>query len=93
MTAATFLTLYPEFSTATTALIELKIAEAELQTSDTWGDRRDPIILALTTAALLADAVQGRNARLDPGKGRRNIYAERLKTEREAHAALLNRIG
>jgi hypothetical protein len=90
MTAAEFLAFYPEFSTAGTALIDVKIAEAEFRVSDTWGARRDTI-LALEVAANLADSVQGRNARLDAGK--RNVYAERLKAEKAAFAALKNRIG
>jgi hypothetical protein len=89
--AAGFLLLYPEFTPAGTALITAKIAEAEEQVSDTFATDRRDYIVALQTAAILAESPQGRNARLDP-KGR-NIYAERLQDEQWAHACAFNRIG
>lgn len=89
MTASGFLALYPEFTSAGTTLIGIVIAEVDLLISDSWGAKRD-VILALSVAERLADSPQGRNARLDT---KRNIYSERLRALKQAHAVSANRIG
>jgi len=85
-----FLVRWPEFGSLDPDFAAAVLAEAEAQTSNTWGARYDEIV-ALTTASRLADSPQGRQARLSDPK--RNIYQERLNQLRKAHACALNRIG
>lgn len=88
MTAADFLLYHPTFATAPTALINVKLAEAELFIGDTWGDRREYMV-ALKAASFLADSPEGRNARLEPGG---NVYEKRLKDEAAMFNCMHNRI-
>lgn len=80
----TFKVWYRDFALAPNDLVAIKIAEAELRVSDAWGNKRDTIV-ALETAAELADSPQSRYARLEGGT---NLYRERLTRERRSLAGL-----
>jgi hypothetical protein len=90
MTAAEFKAIYPEFATAADALVNAKIAEADLQTSDSFGTRRDSV-LALLTSHLLAISPYGVNAKM-VNKDGGTVYGERLKTVQVIHGVARERI-
>jgi hypothetical protein len=68
MTAAEFKAKFPEFATAPDSRVEEVLADAELETADSWDARRDRVV-ALRAAAALALSPAGRNARLFAAAG------------------------
>jgi hypothetical protein len=64
MTAEDFTTMFPEFATADTGLIEVTIAAQEGFVSDSWPNTQRLTVLGLRVADSLARSPFGRNARL-----------------------------
>ncbi len=94
MTKEAFLDAYPEFVVADSqepALVPAKLAEAEKNVSDIWGDKRDDIV-GLTAAHLLAISPFGRNAKLSSEKGT-STWGDQLKARRRAFGCALGRQG
>ena len=77
VTAASFKALYPEFGDAPDALVEGKLAEADLMTpSGVWGDLKDQG-QALYTAQFLYDSPFARHmARIDQGNDRQGVRSD-----------------
>ena len=93
ITAAAFKIRYPEFASAPDDLVVAVIAEKELITSDSWGDRRDSILM-LSVADELTRSPKGRNGRIDVQSNNvalDNPYAKELEAHRRAHSWLRNR--
>lgn len=75
VTAASFKTAFPEFSSADSSLVTIKIAAAELQINTTvWGSRYDEGVMWLT-AILLVSSPYGEPSRLSDDKTK-TIYHE-----------------
>lgn len=92
VSVASFKIGYPEFVSAGDALIAAKLEDAELQTSDSYGDQRD-VAVALLTADLLATSPWGRDARMLPDDQRTSTYATQLWSLRRANAVSALRLG
>ena len=94
MTLADFRALFPEFDTASDALVTAKLTEAESNTSDTWqSDSLREEFIGLRTAHALNTSPSGRNARIDPRSGVKSPYYERMRAIMRSHACVLNRVG
>lgn len=81
LTRSEFRTLYPEFSKATDAVVDAKLAEAEGRLSTSfWSDLFDHAH-GLLTAHLITVSPSGRHARLDPKKsGFLSTYEREFKS-------------
>lgn len=62
-TTTAFLVRYPEFAKANAAMLTAALADAELMTSDAFGDKRD-LAVYLQLADALATGPSGRDAQL-----------------------------
>lgn len=82
----------PSFNNAGDLLIAAKLEEAELTTSDSFGDQRDLAVMLLT-ADLLATSPWGRDARMLAEDQRTSTYATRLWSLRRQNAVRALRFG
>lgn len=92
VTVSSFKAAYPEFGSAGDILIAAKLEEAELTTSDSFGDQYDYAVMLLT-ADLLASSPWGRDARMISEDQRTSTYATRLWSLRRANAVRALRFG
>lgn len=97
VTVSTFKVAFPEFSKAGDAMLTAQLAQAELEVSDSFGDRRDLVVM-LTLADNLANSPWGRDARMVPvnkvnGAQMQSTYAVRLQALKEVNAVSGSRFG
>lgn len=96
VSVSSFLDAYPEFAKAGTTLLTAQLAQAELEVSDSWADRRDTVVM-LTLADALANSPWGRDARMvtvdKAGRVSTSTYGARLDDMRRAHGIRGSRLG
>lgn len=95
VTVAAFVEAFPEFAKAGAAMVEARLAFAELEVSDSFGDSRDLAVM-LRLADDLALSPWGRDARMVP-KGVDNAFSStyglRFRAMAEANGVSASRLG